>query len=143
MAKTETPRDNRATVTLAGIEFEIEASNGACLAYANEFRGKLDKPFTGNLKQDIATIHSMIAAGGSGEMEALEQVPLAVWAMSFAAGGDDSTYDAFCKRHEHDVFGYFELADAYSVLVELADRTFFRLTPRFADALKPDEKEER
>lgn len=142
MAKTETPRDNRATVTLAGIEFEVEASNGACLAYANEFRGKLDKPFTGNLMGDILASTRALTADDGTEVLALEGIQRIVWAMAFAAGGKFKTYEAMCKGLEHECVGYYELADACGVVFKLADRTFFRLSDRPADAVEPDEAQE-
>lgn len=142
MAQNETPRDNRSTVTLAGIEFEVEASNGACLAYANEFKGKLDKPFTGSLMTDILATNKAIEAGDDAELQALEHIQKLVWAMAFAAGCEFSTYDQFCERLMHESVSYFELADAYRALMQLADRTFFRLPNRPADAGEPDEAQE-
>lgn len=139
MAQNETPRDNHANVTLAGIEFEVEASNGACVAYSNEFRGKLEKPFSGSLMTDLLVTNTAIESGGEGEVQALEHIPRIVWAMSFAAGGKDATYEKFCKRIEHECVGYFELAEAYRTIIVLADRTFFRLPNGPADAGEPDE----
>lgn len=140
--KNETPRDNRAKVTLAGIEFEVEASNGACLAYANEFRGKLDAPFTGNLMGDILASTRALSANDGTEMLALENIPRIIWAMAFAAGDKHSTYEGLCKELEHETVGYYELADACGEVFRLADRTFFRLPERPADAVEPDEAQE-
>lgn len=141
MAKAGVPRDNRATVTLAGMEFEVEASNGACLVYSNEFRGKVDAPFTGNLMKDILVMSQAIS-DDTLEATALEHAPRMVWAMSFAAGGKDQTYEKFCKRMEHESVTFFELGDAIGVILKLADRTFFRLPERPADAGEPDATEE-
>lgn len=142
MAGNETPRDNRDTVRLAGVNYEIEASNGACLAYANEFRGKLERPFSGSLMSDILTSTRAISAGDESSILALENITRIVWAMAFAAGGRHRTYEDMCEELEHECVGYFELAEACGVVFKLADRTFFRLPEGQADVGEPDEAEE-
>lgn len=140
MAKEGVPRDNRATVTLAGTEFEVEASNGACLAYSNEFRGKLEPPFSGNLMKDILVMSKALTSESDDDLEAavLEHIPRLVWAMSFAAGGKHQTYERFCKQLEHESPSYFELAEIANSILVLADRTFFRLPNRPSDTVEPD-----
>lgn len=45
--------DNRTTVFIGGEEYDVIASNGACVIYADQFRDKLQEPYTGRLRNDV------------------------------------------------------------------------------------------
>ena len=167
--------NNRATVTLGGERIELAASNGACVIYADEFRGKMREPFTGNLRKDILQVYrarveadgydpdnpdkrlyvkdGMVVRGEDvGEGEALEPVtPRAldyedvpeivgiVWAMSRAAGSTSLGWFAFRDRFLEASSAWMEFQNLYDALViDLAQRAFFRLAPGPEDAGQPD-----
>lgn len=134
--------DNRATVTVGGEEYEVEASNGACMLYAQEFRDREEEPFTGSLPTDV-----LIDLGRSDG----NPYPLwcdaprllgAVWAMARAAGSAKSQYKAFEKRAMDATADALEVTDATRELLGdggLFERTFFRRVPGPQGAGQPDE----
>ena len=54
--KGQVPRDNVAELRIGDIELELEASLGTGIAYAREFRGKLEEPYVGSLGTDLLTV---------------------------------------------------------------------------------------
>lgn len=55
----DVPRDHVRTLDIGGTKWELEASLGAGIAYSREFRGKLDKPYDGNLADDMFAVWGM------------------------------------------------------------------------------------
>ena len=137
MAKNEVPRDNLRTLTIGSETFELEASLGAGITYANEFRGKVQAPYNGSLSNDMLTVwrRNQRTLGMDGEkvdnddysgidVEALLRI---AWAMAVAAGSTKDGYERFVERIIHQPAGVFEEASLYDVVVlELGGGIIFR-----------------
>lgn len=54
--KSQVPRDNVAELRIGDMKLELEASLGTGIAYAREFRGRLDEPYKGSLNSDLMTV---------------------------------------------------------------------------------------
>lgn len=133
----QTP-DNEITVTIGGKEIAIRATNGACKVYADHFAGKLEKPYTGHLVPDLATmddqvVESVIAAKGQGqeyypEWSELPALVRAIWAMARAAGSTKESWETFEKRLDDAAPNLSEPSKAYNEIVrgDFGKRTFFR-----------------
>ena len=128
--------DNEITITIGGKKLTIRATNGACKTYADEFAGKLPKPYTGHLVPDLAATDSKVvdcinAAKGReyypewSEMPALTR---AIWAMSRAAGSTKKSWAAFEKALDDAAPNLSEPSIAYNEIVrgDFGKRTFFR-----------------
>ena len=136
--------DNRAKVSIGGVEYELVASKLAERIYGDRFRndtsalgesgvtkpvlGEDGKPtgetypvtYSGRLKLDVA-ISAAAPVGPTADIP--DQVVAAAWAMAKAAGStEDDLYEAVC--------------------VDLAERAFFRDLGRPRDAEEPDQSEE-
>lgn len=138
--------DNRGKVTICGIEYEVEASIGATIVYKNEFRGKLKKPYLGNMADDMLALYGEIESGGNTEFYYgfdVEAVFRIAWAMAVAAGSTDSTWTEFFGKLMHESVSLVDVADIYRTCVhDLGERTFFRLPGRLSDAVEPNEEQE-
>lgn len=55
--KAVAARDNVRTVTVGGRAIEVESSLGARKVYADEFMGKLSKPYSGVLSDDLLALY--------------------------------------------------------------------------------------
>ena len=152
--------DNRAKVSIGGVEYELVASKLAERIYGNRFRndisalgesgvtnavlGEDGKPtgetyqvtYSGRLKLDIA-ISAGSPVGPTAEIP--DQVVAAAWAMAKAAGSTEDDWDTFLvdwlklpSNAQEDL----ELFEA--VCVDLAERAFFRDLGRPRDAEEPD-----
>lgn len=128
--------DNEITVTIGGKKLAIRATNGACKTYADEFAGKLPKPYTGHLVPDLATTDSKVvdcinSANGReyypewSEMPALTR---AIWAMARAAGSTKKSWAAFEKALDDATPNLSEPSVAYNEIIrgDFGKRTFFR-----------------
>lgn len=156
--------DNRATVTLGGIEYDLVASKLAERIYGDRFRndtsalgesgvmntvkGEDGKPtgetypvtYSGRLKLDIA-ISASSPVGPTAEIP--DQVVAAAWAMAKAAGSTDKDWDEFFVDWLSLPSNAQEDLDLYeAVCVDLAERAFFRDLGRPRDAEEPDQGEE-
>ena len=137
MADTGTMDDtNRATVTVGGVEYEVEASNAAMLVYAKEFRDKAERPYTGNLIVDAGLDISRAADLGTCVAWCdIPHVAGAIWAMARAAGSTKDTWRAFDRRLQSAPANIYEPADAEGLFVgEFGERTFFRVPAGHRDA---------
>lgn len=137
--------ENQAKVSLGGREIVVEASLAACLAYSNEFAGKLEEPYKGRLMDDLLALYN--AMEGKDAVEGLGAIGDSglfriVWAMGRACGSVKEGYQKFERSMEHAPMNMYEYVDAYRTVVgDLAGRTFFRLPEGQGDAVEPDAEE--
>jgi len=146
--------NNRETVTFGGEQYELVASNGACVIYAEQFANT--EGVSGRLKQDIidlydthAKIHGYNPEDGKPvdgvphRMVDYEDVPSIVgivWAMARAAGSTKLGYAKFRERFMEGASSYLECDALFESLVfGLAQRAFFRDLDGQADAEQPNE----
>ncbi len=140
--------DNRATVTLGGVEYELCASKLAERIYGNQFRGNVAElgrsgayiaktdaegnetgerseiAYSGRLKLDVS-VSSVAAVGPTGEIP--EQLAAAAWAMAKAAGSTDMTWDEWADMWWSLPSNSTEDLRLWeAVCVDLAERAFFR-----------------
>ena len=152
--------DNRAKVSIGGVEYELVASKLAERIYGDRFRNDISalgesgvmnavldedgKPtgetyqvtYSGRLKLDIA-ISTGAPVGPTAEIP--DQVVAATWAMAKAAGSTEDDWDTFLVswlKLPSNAQEDFELFEA--VCVDLAERAFFRDLGRPRDAEEPD-----
>ena len=145
MAETRTMDDsNRTTVTVGGVEYEVEASNAAMLIYAKEFRDGAEKPYVGNLIVDAGLDISLMADRGTCVAWCdIPHVEGALWAMARAAGSTKDTWKAFDRRLQSAPANIYEPVDAEQVFIgEFGERTFFRVPEGRRDRGLADEEPE-
>lgn len=138
--------DNRGKVTICGTEYEVESSIGATIVYKNEFKGKLERPYNGNMADDMVALYGEIETGSDSssyfgfDIEAIFRI---AWAMAVAAGSTNDSWQTFFGRLVHDSVTLVDVADTYQTCVrDLGERTFFRLPGRLPDDNEPDEEQE-
>lgn len=132
----ESTPDNETTVMIGGKELTIRATNGACKTYADEFAGKLPKPYTGHLVPDLAATDSKVvdcinSADGSKYFPEWSEMPAltrAIWAMARAAGSTKKSWAAFEKALDDAAPNLSEPSVAYNEIIrgDFGKRTFFR-----------------
>ena len=140
--------DNRAKVSIGGVEYELVASKLAERIYGDRFRndtsalgesgvmksvfGEDGKPtgdaypvtYSGRLKLDIA-ISASAPVGPTAEIP--DQVVAAAWAMAKAAGSTEDDWDTFLVNWLKLPSNAQEDLKLYeAVCVDLAERAFFR-----------------
>lgn len=128
--------DNEITITIGGKKLTIRATNGACKTYADEFAGKLTKPYTGHLVPDLATTDSKVverinSANGREYFPEWSEMPAltrAIWAMARAAGSTKESWTAFEKALDDAAPNLSEPSIAYNEIIrgDFGKRTFFR-----------------
>lgn len=128
--------DNETTVTIGGKNLTIRATNGACKTYADEFAGKLPKPYTGHLVPDLAATDSKVvdcinSAKGREYFPEWSEMPAltrAIWAMARAAGSTKKSWAAFEKALDDAAPNLSEPSIAYNEIIrgDFGKRTFFR-----------------
>lgn len=147
------PRDNVRTARIGGAEYDLEASLGASITYANEFFGKLGEPYRGSLADDMLQVYRRaqptVERDGENvpnpeymgyDVEALLRI---AWAMATAAGSTRKGYDRFRDEVIHQPASVFEEAGLYDVVVmELGGGIIFRRPEGQAGAVEPDEAQE-
>lgn len=138
--------DNRGKVTICGTEYEVESSIGATIVYKNEFKGKLERPYNGNMADDMVALYGEIETGSDSssyfgfDIEAIFRI---AWAMAVAAGSTNDSWQTFFGRLAHESVTLVDVADTYQTCVrDLGERTFFRLPGRLPDDIEPDEEQE-
>lgn len=138
--------DNRGKVTICGTEYEVESSIGATIVYKNEFKGKLERPYNGNMADDMVALYGEIETGSDSssyfgfDIEAIFRI---AWAMAVAAGSTNDSWQTFFGRLVHDSVTLVDVADTYQTCVrDLGERTFFRLPGGLSDDIEPDEEQE-
>ena len=138
--------DNRGKVTICGTEYEVESSIGATIVYKNEFKGKLDRPYIGNMTDDILTLYGEVESDTRTDTYFgfdIEAVFRIAWAMAVAAGSTNDSWQEFFGRLVHEEVSLVDVAGAYNTCVrDLGERTFFRLSGRLPDDIEPDEEQE-
>lgn len=152
-------QDNRTVVTLAGNDFEIEASLGAGKTYADEFFGKLELPYKGALMEDMVELmkhvegyalpdknspngFTVVKGVDALDTETVDHLLDLTWAMARAAGSVSDDYAAWKERMEHASVSFFEMSALYQAIIHrLGDGATFRLPKGLADALASDEGE--
>lgn len=126
--------------------YEVAATLGACVTYADEFRGKVDGPYVGLMTEDLLTLYNRCATrvavpneDGGGfrlvdndnyEGVELHLVPLMrlVWACATATKSTKLGWPKFIQRCLEAEFNASSLGGVYDVVVnELGDGTIFRL----------------
>lgn len=150
-------QDNQAIVTIAGTDFLVEASLGACKVYADEFFGKLKAPYRGALAEDMIALmnhqedhlepddeaesgFTVVKGANALDTEMVEHLLDFVWAMARAAGSTDKTYQQWQDWMLHASVSFFEMGEAYQTIIhQLGDGATFRLTKGLADAVASDE----
>lgn len=135
--------DNRATVTIGGKDYELEASLGAQLAYSNEFRGKLSKPYTGSFLDDMLQLYRDVEGDNKEQYYGFPpQMFGIVWAMAKAAGSFKGSYKAFEKEISESSGNIYEIAAVYQTVVHgLGDAVCFREPEGLRDTDSPDDAE--
>lgn len=128
--------DNETVVTIGGKEIAIRATNGACRTYADEFAGKLPKPYTGHLVPDLAATDKKVvdcinSANGREYFPEWSEMPAltrAIWAMARAAGSTKKSWTAFEKTLDDAAPNLSEPSIAYNEIIrgDFGKRTFFR-----------------
>ena len=138
--------DNRGKVTICGTEYEVESSIGATIVYKNEFRGKLERPYLGNMTDDMLTLYGEVESDTRTDTYFgfdIEAVFRIAWAMAVAAGSTNDSWQDFFGRLVHEGVALVDVAGAYNTCVrDLGERTFFRLPGRLPDDIEPDEEQE-
>lgn len=155
--------DNRAKVSIGGVEYELVASKLAERIYGDRFRndtsalgesgvtkpvlGEDGKPtgetypvtYSGRLKLDIA-ISAAAPVGPTADIP--DQVVAAAWAMAKAAGSTEDDWDTYLVNWLKLPSNAQEDLDLYeAVCVDLAERAFFRDLGRPHDTAESDEVE--
>ncbi len=133
----------RETVTVGGTEYELEASNGACVTYWDETRDGCEGPYTGNLMTDIlAERRSLIELGVQFPIWAqCPHILCAVWAMAKAGGSVKGSFKAFRQKVDRSPANLYEVSMVFHALFDedrLGERAFFRLPAGLDDAGEPD-----
>lgn len=134
--------DNRIDIHVFDRDYTLEASLGAASIYKNQFKGKVDKPYLGNLVEDIAQLymHSESEQADGLDYDILFGL---MWAMGKASGSISETWEQFYEQVAHRPLTLEEVTGVYSVIVhELGDGVIFRLPDRPSDDTEPDEKQE-
>jgi hypothetical protein len=156
--------DNRAKVSIGGVEYELVASKLAERIYGDRFRndtsalgesgvtkpvlGEDGKPtgetypvtYSGRLKLDIA-ISAAAPVGPTADIP--DQVVAAAWAMTKAAGSTEDDWDTFLVNWLKLPSNAQEDLDLYeAVCVDRAERAFFRDLGRPRNVEEPDQGEE-
>lgn len=137
--------DNRGKVTICGTEYEVESSIGATIVYKNEFKGKLERPYNGNMADDMLALYGEIETGSESSAYFgfdIEAVFRMAWAMAVAAGSTNESWSDFFGRLVHESVTLVDVADVYSCIRDLCERTFFRIPGRLSDDIEPDAEQE-
>lgn len=134
------------TVAIGDDSYEIAATLGACVTYANEFRGKVDAPYVGLMADDMLALYKKCAPvravpneDGNGchnvendEYEGIEShiVPTLriVWACAFCAKSTKLGWPKFLDKCMEAEFNAAMLGGVYdAVIVGMGEGTIFRL----------------
>ena len=138
----KTTAENRVTLTMFGEEYELEASLGAMKIYADTFRGFVEKPYTGNMMEDMLQIMREVEGDESMMFGLAPQIYGLAWAMARATGSMKQSWDEFADAVSHEAINYFDFAEAYGAIIQKLGAATFRLPERLRDVIKPDEAEE-
>ena len=125
-----------------GEDYELEASLGAMKIYADNFRGYVEKPYTGNMLEDMLQIMREVEGDESMMFGLAPQIYGLAWAMARATGSMKQSWDEFSDSVSHAAINYFEFAEAYSTIIQKLGAATFRIPERLRDVIKPDEAEE-
>lgn len=135
---------NRYTLVVGGEELEVAASNGACLIYAREFRGKVHDPYCGSMLKDIVTDMATSESLGMVTWADVPQALGAVWAMARAAGSVSDGWEEFRRKVMDSDASMAEAVFAVTVMTvgDMAQKAFFRLPEGYGHLVEPDDEAE-
>ena len=142
MSESKTVAENRATLNLFGDEYEVESSLGAAKIYADTFRGNVDKPYTGNLFEDMLQIMREVEGDERNAFGVAPQVLGIAWAMARATGSMRESWLEFTERVEHNALNFFDFAEIYGTVIQKLGAATFRLPERLRNAVASYEAEE-
>lgn len=125
-----------------GEEYELEVSLGAMKIYADTFRGFVEKPYTGNMLEDMLQIMREVEGDESMAFGLAPQIYGIAWAMARATGSMKLSWDEFSESVSHCAINYFDFAEAYSAIIQKLGSSTFRLPERLRDLGEPDKAEE-
>lgn len=132
----------RATITVCGRDYEVAATNRACVLYADEAAGKLGEPYNGHLIHDVLAERQEVLTDEANRFPEWAQIPRlldAIWAMARAAGSTRDSRKAFVRKVMDGAANLYEPAQAANVVFgDFGERTFFRLPAGLAPAEEPD-----
>lgn len=140
--ESKTTAENRATLNLFGDEYELESSLGASKIYADTFRGNIEKPYTGNMFEDMLQIMREVEGDESMAFGVAPQVLGLAWAMARATGSMKESWLEFTERVEHTPLNFFDFAEIYGVVIQKLGAATFRLPKRLRDSVASDAAEE-
>ena len=139
---SKTVAENRATLYLFGDEYEVESSLGAAKIYADTFRGNIEKPYTGNMFEDMLQIMREVEGDEENAFGVAPQVLGIAWAMARAAGTMKESWLEFTERVEHSTLNFFDFAEIYGTVIQKLGAATFRLPERLRNAVASDQTEE-
>lgn len=135
--------DNRVDIHVFDRDYTLEASLGAASIYKNQFKGKVDEPFLGNLVEDIAKLYVLVESPELATGLDYDILFGLMWAMGKASGSITETWEQFYEQVAHKPLTLEEVTGVYSVIVhELGDGVIFRLPNRPSDDSESDEEQE-
>lgn len=152
-------RDNVRTVELGGVEYEIEASLGAGIAYKNEFFGKLEDPYVGSMEDDLLRVwvksqEELKEIDDAGNVVSSEPNPdyggvdiaallRLTWAMWSACDDKATSWKDFERVALHANVAVYEVSILFNtVVVELGGGCTFRKPEGHAGPGAADEEQE-
>ena len=155
--KTANP-DNLYTFRICGEDINCIASLGASIAYRDEFIGKLNRPYTGMLETDLATIYRRtlpvvhVELDGDGNVvmgddgtphEDMVAILRFVWAMARAEGSVTDGWDEWSSRVLSSTMGMHEQRRIFDkALYEVALKHWFLDEEGRLGAEEPDAEQE-
>lgn len=142
MSESKTVAENRATLTMFGEEYEIESSFGAAKIYSDTFRGNVEKPYTGNLFEDMLQIMREVEGDENNAFGVAPQVLGIAWAMARATGSMRESWAEFTERVEHSPLNFFDFAEIYGTVIQKLGAATFRLPKRLLDSIESNKAEE-
>lgn len=132
------------TITLGGKDFDVVPTNEAVKIYGEQFRGKTEKPYTGELIHDLLETYNFVknAEGGAyPQLSDMPQLAPVVWAMAKSAGSTRSTWEKFSKWLDGAPANMYEPTECLGMLIGDLGEHFFRLPKRLGDAEQPDQEQ--
>ncbi len=124
---------NTTTVTLGGHEYLLRASNYASQVYSETFYGRTKGEYNGVLDHDAAQmLNDCVSTDDEGNITVTFITPALngiIWALAYAAGSVQTTYDAWLMSTRDEVWTVYEQSDACVEIIDLMMDTFFRQRP--------------
>lgn len=148
----QVPMNNRQTVTLGGVEYELECSLGAMATYSDEFAGGLDEPYSGFMDRDVLLLwnrsRETVEEDGkevpNKDFRGIDVTGLVrvMWAMAFAAGSTRKHFGEFAEEVMRLPVSAVEEAALFATVVYvLGGNIIFRQPEGQGGAGAPDDEE--